>query len=776
MPDDDAIPQQRNSNDCGVYACQFAYLVSNGLPLNLPQACVPKLRKWMVLELAAESMRTDRIKICSSGDPARGRQREVISHRERHRSPAPLPENRYHQHHATHHSTVDEGYETKSSSSDLLLDDSVSSARSLHNVCRPLLTSTPKKTTETDKKEIGKNKTKICSQKSISDAFFTDCHCGRDCCERLGQVNIYDCRKQFWDQSRDQQREYIRKAMDHADRRHESGTRSKDYDFSIKGFAVCWKAWCLAYGVSKSRYYRELEAHRNSWVFTPDQRVGMTYPSRRYLTAKVWLETMAAKIGDKMPDSTTVHLPHCLTMEDVFNLYKEDHEARVPAPLGRSQFFKMWRKELPDIKIPKPSDNFAKCTTCQQLKANIQKARSKNRAEELKLARKEHLLKQKNERAKYYKHIRKAQDQPQKYISIILDGMDQKKTAIPHYAEKTKDDGQHQLGTHVTGAIAHSLNKAYAAIDLQNISHDANLTVTVLMKILQDVATANGGHLPPVHVLYLQLDNCYRENKNCYVLAFCCELVPQKIVRKVKLSFLVVGHTHEDVDQFFSRISTTLKRSEATTLPELIETIEKSYTPAPEAFQLKHVGDYKEWLSDELENIYGHSVPHCFKFIMEPGANQPTILYKDYSTDRSWKTTVGTTETLLLATPTKALQFVNPSPIKRLEEVKSSIQRAKEVARLTSDQHQWWLDLFTSLEEEYISPPEESKPLAELGEFVIPDEVDLEDDDEEAEARREALAKLLARENKESEVRLSRKRRGTPTSTTQKRQKRQKTS
>ncbi|KAI8493952.1 hypothetical protein Bbelb_282990 [Branchiostoma belcheri] len=61
----------------------------------------------------------------------------------------------------------------------------------------------------------------------------------------------------------------------------------------------------------------------------------------------------------------------------------------------------------------------------------------------------------------------------------------------------------------------------------------------------------------------------------------------------VKLSFLVVGHNHEDVDQFISRISTTLKRSEAITLPELIDTIEKAYTPSPEAFHIKHVAEHK---------------------------------------------------------------------------------------------------------------------------------------------------------------------------------------
>jgi hypothetical protein len=43
-----------------------------------------------------------------------------------------------------------------------------------------------------------------------------------------------------------------------------------------------------------------------------------------------------------------------------------------------------------------------------------------------------------NEREKYAKHKRKAEKQPAGYTSIIIDGMDQDKTNIPHILSNPK--------------------------------------------------------------------------------------------------------------------------------------------------------------------------------------------------------------------------------------------------------------------------------------------------------------------------------------------------
>ena len=80
-----------------------------------------------------------------------------------------------------------------------------------------------------------------------------------------------------------------------------------------------------------------------------------------------------------------------------------------------------------------------------------------------------------------------------------------------------------------------------------NFEHGSNLTIECLQRTFKAIEKKNNGKLPP-H-LFLQMDNCFRENKNVYVLGYLSWLVERGVFEKVELSFLPVGHTHEDIDQ-----------------------------------------------------------------------------------------------------------------------------------------------------------------------------------------------------------------------------------
>ncbi|KAL2642688.1 hypothetical protein R1flu_010275 [Riccia fluitans] len=57
--------------------------------------------------------------------------------------------------------------------------------------------------------------------------------------------------------------------------------------------------------------------------------------------------------------------------------------------------------------------------------------------------------------------------------------------------------------------------------------------------------------LPP-H-LYIKLDNFSKDNKNWMRMAFCSELEARGCCKTITMSFFVAGHTHKDVDAFFSK-------------------------------------------------------------------------------------------------------------------------------------------------------------------------------------------------------------------------------
>ena len=147
-----------------------------------------------------------------------------------------------------------------------------------------------------------------------------------------------------------------------------------------------------------------------------------------------------------------------------------------------------------------------------------------------------------------------------------------------HMVEKTCDekegDNAHFLKTHITGTLSHGNGLALCFVDLMHWPQDANPTTNALIstfrqiiakvKILfyvysdvyfrlfdkpfygTDICSYNPsllfffvvkrGSLPPV--LYLQLDNCYRDCKNIHVLGFCALLVKAGVFNKVVISLL----------------------------------------------------------------------------------------------------------------------------------------------------------------------------------------------------------------------------------------------
>lgn len=114
------------------------------------------------------------------------------------------------------------------------------------------------------------------------------------------------------------------------------------------------------------------------------------------------------------------------------------------------------------------------------------------------------------ERQNYYKHTKKAKANPQKYMSIIVDAIDQSKTNLPHFMYESKSMYKMwKLRIYLVGVIIHGVG-TYGFFYYFQWSHGSDLTMSILLHCLLML-----DNLPKT--LYLQMDNCPGQNKNRFV-------------------------------------------------------------------------------------------------------------------------------------------------------------------------------------------------------------------------------------------------------------------
>lgn len=168
-------------------------------------------------------------------------------------------------------------------------------------------------------------------------------------------------------------------------------------------------------------------------------------------------------------------------------------------------------------------------------------------------------------------------------MSIIMDNMDSAKCFLPHVCHKMKSwDSASRLKMQYGAVIMHGVGTRMFAWD-EDVKKDGNTTVTYLMLTLVDEwKRRKSKGLPWPKTLYLQGDNG-SDNKNKALFQMCELLVRLGVFKKIKFSFLPVGHTHEDVDACFGAGSHMLHRSNALTLEELLKVWQRGW-PSTKSF------------------------------------------------------------------------------------------------------------------------------------------------------------------------------------------------
>jgi hypothetical protein len=119
-------------------------------------------------------------------------------------------------------------------------------------------------------------------------------------------------------------------------------------------------------------------------------------------------------------------------------------------------------------------------------------------------------------------------------------------------------------------------------------------------------------------------------------MAFCSLLTARGIFKEVTVGFLVVGHTHKDIDAYFNYLSKLLKQKNTYVLADLMKAfmdLQKSAVFIPELVQ--EVADFKSYVRDFHHNgtnkLSGLGKMHLFKFYVEEDGEDrgwPVMRYK----------------------------------------------------------------------------------------------------------------------------------------------------
>lgn len=382
-------------------------------------------------------------------------------------------------------------------------------------------------------------------------------------------------------------------------------------NFLVKAFRFSRDLQCVVKGTARANRRRVRMEEPNSHLAKPNSRDRII----------CFLNRLAQQTGNQMPDCQESHLPFYHKAQ-VYEIFKEQFAllCNTPAP-SPSYFYTTWKEDVPLVKVRKVT-KFTKCSTCEGFRDKLaEAARNRTETNAILRDRKRHHDFVARERRAYFMNQERAILTPDQAMSIIMDGADQSAFGLPHFTTITKDTRGHALKVKLIGLLQHDGQSRLNLYTMtENFETGANHVIETLHRFISSKMC--GGTIP--NELYVQVDNCTRENKNRFFFAYVESLVQWRVFMEVFVSFLPLGHTHSDIDQAFSRTAVRLRHNNAITLEDLHEQLRKAYTPTPSITHMKHVANISGLLQQEkcLVNVRPFSRYRYFRFYRTGSSEQ----------------------------------------------------------------------------------------------------------------------------------------------------------
>jgi hypothetical protein len=389
-----------------------------------------------------------------------------------------------------------------------------------------------------------------------------------------------------------------------------------------------------------SKYFNNLYRVSHNFIYQPAMTGSKIKLARKQRDAAVtckaniikqWL-TDLAKWYQVSPTSADQFLPF-YRKHVVWNLFLGEQATKRPKHSWSSKYFYMvWRTECEKIKV-RAWLKFAKCDECIDIRKQRKATKQGACLKKIREQESAHIKFVKAERQSYYKRRLRAIEDPSQYLSMVIDGADQQAYALPyHHVQTHSSQKAIRVPIHMYGVMVHGIG-TWAYVYHDSVRQGNNVTCDVLFRTLEAIEAA-GRTLPDT--LYLQLDNTVKQNKSKYLMSYLAWLVDTGVFKRIVVSFLPVGHTHEDIDQLFSRIAVLLRQRNARSRRELADVIQEAYhkeglvNNCPSVFAVESVINWSDFIEPYLNPMDGITSYYQFEIMRHPDTKLPRLRVKKW--------------------------------------------------------------------------------------------------------------------------------------------------
>lgn len=440
---------------------------------------------------------------------------------------------------------------------------------------------------------------------------------------------------------------------------HEGGAVVRRTRWTVQGEPVCrpFFEWCNAVGHATLDSYCKM-AREGALVLHDERmpRLPRTDVGKASMSADAWFLDVYRRLAepqaiadDALVDdrgvevlsdashplwATGVNLPGAADQRTVptqylnpgcfEDLWLQYETSTVPEQrVSKSTLYKVWKQNWERVLRFRNVGQGKRCKVCARLDEERVQATTDEERMQIGRRKQEHIDEILADRAVTGRSIsisehdarKPNEDGHDQLMTITIDGMDQAKFKVPRNLASSADfESLWRPPLHVTGAIAHGHLESYFILDT-DVAKDSNMNATIMSRMMDLVKEKLGVHALPRN-LAVQADNTTRESKNQHFLLYLSTLIAAEKFDAADLQFLQCGHTHNEQDQRFSTVATSLSRAPVLEDPEEFAAwIRNNVKPARgrtlHVEVLDSTYDFQSWLQNCGVQVSGLAATHA---------------------------------------------------------------------------------------------------------------------------------------------------------------------